>query len=66
MPHRVRVWPPMLSCTQDEEYTKAGATVASRGDAFSQDITLKLRPPDIASEVPQFKDGTRRDAAPPP
>ena len=44
---------------QDEAYVEAGATIASRGDAFSQDITLKLRPPDIASEVPQFRDGTR-------
>ena len=42
---------------------EAGATIASRGDAFSQDITLKLRPPDIASEVPQFRDGTRCSAA---
>jgi len=50
--------------SQDEAYVEAGATIASRGDAFSQDITLKLRPPDIAGEVPQFREGTRCGAAP--
>ena len=52
--------PEVATQLQDEEYVKAGATIASKQDAFSQDITLKLRPPDINSEVPAFRDGTRQ------
>ena len=48
-----------LIAVQDDEYIKAGASIATRKDAFSQNITLKLRPPDINSEVPAFRDGTR-------
>ncbi len=45
--------------SQDEEYVKAGATIVTAKEAFAQDVVLKVRPPDISSEVQLFKDGSR-------
>lgn len=43
----------------DEDYIKAGATIGSTKDAFSQDITLKVRPPDVKKEAPLFRESSR-------
>ncbi|GAB4819658.1 hypothetical protein N2152v2_006704 [Parachlorella kessleri] len=40
----------------DEEYIRAGASVAKDMEAFAQDIVLKVRPPD-ADEIGHFKEG---------
>ncbi|KAI3433374.1 hypothetical protein D9Q98_003191 [Chlorella vulgaris] len=48
-----------LANFSDEEYIAAGATLGSTTDAFKQDIVLKVRPPDAASEVGLFKEGGR-------
>lgn len=44
---------------QDADYEKAGARIASAADAFGQDIVLKVRPPDAATEVGHFKEGAK-------
>jgi hypothetical protein len=43
----------------DADYEAAGATLGSTGDAFGQDIVLKVRPPDARAEVGLFKEGGR-------
>lgn len=43
----------------DADYEAAGATMGGTKDAFSQDIILKVRPPDAAKEVDLFKPGSR-------
>lgn len=44
---------------QDADYEKAGARIASAADAFGQDIVMKVRPPDAATEVDHFKEGAK-------
>jgi NAD(P) transhydrogenase len=43
----------------DADYESAGATVGNTKEAFSQDIVLKVRPPDETKEVDLFKPGSR-------
>lgn len=38
---------------------KAGASIVDTPQAFAQDIVLKIRPPDIAKEVPLLGDNKR-------
>lgn len=42
----------------DDQYRKAGATVAGLKDAYGQSITLKVRPPTL-DEVSHFQNGAR-------
>ena len=43
--------------SQDAEYEKVGARVVAGGDAFGQDIVLKVRPPSEA-EAGKLKEGS--------
>jgi len=48
-----------LANFSDEEYIKAGATMAaSTSDAYKQDIILKVRPPNLDNEIQLFKQGS--------
>ncbi|KAI7844259.1 hypothetical protein COHA_002057 [Chlorella ohadii] len=42
---------------QDGDYVAAGASLGSAAEAFGQDVVLKIRQPDVASEVPLLKPG---------
>ncbi|KAI0032215.1 PNTB-domain-containing protein [Vararia minispora EC-137] len=42
----------------NEDYERAGATLASRGEVFSADIMLKVRPPAFGPEVEHVKPGS--------
>ena len=42
---------------QDAEYEKVGARIAAQGEAFGQDIVLKVRPPSEA-EAGKLKEGS--------
>lgn len=42
---------------QDADYEASGAKLVETAVAFQSDIVLKVRPPSIAEEVPQFKPG---------
>ena len=42
---------------QDEEYTAAGAQIVRTDEALAADIVLKIRPPDVQSEVAKLKAG---------
>ena len=46
-----------LAKFEDAAYEAAGAKVVPTSAAFGSDIVLKLRAPDIAKEVGQFKEG---------
>ncbi|PRW58793.1 NAD(P) mitochondrial isoform A [Chlorella sorokiniana] len=42
----------------DGDYVAVGASLGSAAEAFSQDVVLKIRQPDMASEVPLLKPGS--------
>ena len=46
------------SALQDEEYKAAGARLVDAQEAFSADLILKVRPPQVDAETKLFKPGS--------